>query len=116
MIAEAMAHGKPVVGTRVGAIPELISDNLTGHLVDRGNTKAMSETVLDLLNDQNKRSRMVRLRAKWLRKGSTCETTSRKSWRSMELPDPQVQGSLKVKIKPSQTLLLVIFERQLSRL
>ena len=58
MIAEAMAHGKPVVATRVGGIPELISDGVTGFLVDRGDTPAMSDRILKLLDDPELRDRM----------------------------------------------------------
>ena len=58
MIAEAMAHAKPVVATRVGGIPELISDGNSGYLVDRGDTEAMSRRVLELLNDAAARVRM----------------------------------------------------------
>jgi glycosyltransferase involved in cell wall biosynthesis len=58
MIAEAMAHGKPVVATRVGGIPELITDGVTGHLVNRGDTEAMSERLLTLLADRELRARM----------------------------------------------------------
>jgi glycosyltransferase involved in cell wall biosynthesis len=58
MIAEAMAHGKPVVATSVGGIPELITDGVTGHLVGRGDTTAMSDRVLKLLNDPELRARM----------------------------------------------------------
>src|SRR6267142_2819296 len=50
MIAEAMAHGKPVVATRVGGIPELIEEGVSGHLVSRGDTTAMSERILRLLS------------------------------------------------------------------
>ncbi len=58
MIAEGMAHGKPVVATRVGGIPELITDGVTGHLVERGDTEAMSERLLSLLADPALRVRM----------------------------------------------------------
>ncbi len=58
MIAEAMAHGKPVVATRVGGIPELIEEGVSGHLVPRGDTEAMSKRVLELLNDSEVRKRM----------------------------------------------------------
>jgi glycosyltransferase involved in cell wall biosynthesis len=58
MIAEGMAHGKPVVATRVGGIPELITDGVTGHLVERGDTSAMSESILKLLADPSSRVRM----------------------------------------------------------
>jgi glycosyltransferase involved in cell wall biosynthesis len=58
MIAEAMAHGKPVVATRVGGIPELIEEGLSGYLVSRGDTAAMSERILRLLSDPELRRRM----------------------------------------------------------
>jgi len=58
MIAEAMAHAKPVVATRVGGIPELIGDGVSGYLVDRGDIEAMSQRVLGLLNDGDLRHRM----------------------------------------------------------
>ena len=58
MIAEAMAHGKPVVATRVGGIPELITNGVSGHLVDRGDAGAMSDRILQLLDDPVLRMRM----------------------------------------------------------
>lgn len=58
MIAEAMAHAKPVVATRVGGIPELINDGVSGYLVDRGDAAAMSRRVLELLNNDDARARM----------------------------------------------------------
>jgi glycosyltransferase involved in cell wall biosynthesis len=58
MIAEAMAHGKPVVATRVGGIPELISDGVTGYLVGRADVAAMSDRILQLLGDPALRARM----------------------------------------------------------
>jgi glycosyltransferase involved in cell wall biosynthesis len=53
-----MAHGKPVVTTRVGGIPELVQDQESGYLVDRGDTKTMSNKVLTLLNDGMLRQHM----------------------------------------------------------
>jgi len=58
MIAEAMAHRKPVVATRTGGIPELVKDGVSGYLVNRGDIAAMSERVLELLNDRDLGSRM----------------------------------------------------------
>lgn len=58
MIAEAMAHGKPVVATRVGGIPELITDDVNGYLVSRGDTSAMSKQILKLLSDPDLRDRL----------------------------------------------------------
>jgi glycosyltransferase involved in cell wall biosynthesis len=58
MIAEAMAHGKPVVATRVGGIPELITNGRSGFLIERSDTAAMSERILTLLADPALRARM----------------------------------------------------------
>ena len=69
MIAEAMAHAKPVVATRVGGIPELINDGASGFLVQRGDTAAMSERILTLLSDREMCARMGQ---------AGCETVSDK--------------------------------------
>jgi glycosyltransferase involved in cell wall biosynthesis len=58
MIAEGMAHQTPVVATRVGGIPELITDGQTGYLVERGDAERMSSRVLELVNDPALRARM----------------------------------------------------------
>jgi glycosyltransferase involved in cell wall biosynthesis len=58
MIAEGMAHGKPVVATRVGGIPELITDEVNGYLVGRGDAPAMSDRILKLLADSALRERL----------------------------------------------------------
>jgi Glycosyl transferases group 1 len=41
VIADAMAYGHPVIGTRVGGIPEVVSDRESGFLIDRGDAKAL---------------------------------------------------------------------------
>jgi glycosyltransferase involved in cell wall biosynthesis len=56
--AEAMASGKPLVGTRVGGIPEIIDHGRTGYLVDRRDTAAMTYRILELLRDPDLRGRM----------------------------------------------------------
>lgn len=48
MIAEAMAYAKPIVATNVGGIPELVRDNVSGFLVNRGDHNSAAEK-LDLL-------------------------------------------------------------------
>jgi glycosyltransferase involved in cell wall biosynthesis len=60
VIAEAMASGKPLVGTRVGAIPELVHDGKTGFLVDRRDPPAIAARILELLEDREMRARMGR--------------------------------------------------------
>lgn len=57
-IAEAMACGIPVVATSVGGIPELIENGITGYLVPRGNSTAMTQRIQLLLNDISLRKHM----------------------------------------------------------
>lgn len=54
VIPEAMACAKPVVATRVGGIPELVSDGETGIVVPPRNPQAIAEAVLYLLNHPEK--------------------------------------------------------------
>jgi glycosyltransferase involved in cell wall biosynthesis len=56
--AEAMACGKPLVGTRVGGIPEIIQDGVTGFVVERRDSAAMAARILDLVRDADLRRRM----------------------------------------------------------
>jgi glycosyltransferase involved in cell wall biosynthesis len=55
-IAEAMASGKPVIGTRVGAIPELIANDQAGVLVERGDVRAIANGVLSLCGNAELRA------------------------------------------------------------
>jgi N-acetyl-alpha-D-glucosaminyl L-malate synthase BshA len=49
---EAMACKVPSVATRVGGVPELIDDGVTGLLYPVGDTKAMAQGALSLLGDR----------------------------------------------------------------
>jgi len=57
-LAQAMAAGKPVVANRVGGIPWMVEDGVTGYLVDAGDTEALADRMCDLLLDQARRERM----------------------------------------------------------
>jgi glycosyltransferase involved in cell wall biosynthesis len=55
---EAMASGKPLVGTDVGGIPYIIEPNKTGILVPSRDSQRISNAVIELLNDDQKRISM----------------------------------------------------------
>jgi N-acetyl-alpha-D-glucosaminyl L-malate synthase BshA len=50
-VLEAQACEVPVVASRVGGIPEVVSDGESGFLSEVGNTDKMSDDVLKILND-----------------------------------------------------------------
>ncbi len=52
-VIEAMALGLPVVSTNVGGIPFLISDKKEGLLVERNNTKAMADAIMNIVENKN---------------------------------------------------------------
>lgn len=51
VIAEAMAAGKPVVASRVGGIPGMVEDGMTGKLFERGDVSALTACLGELLLD-----------------------------------------------------------------
>jgi glycosyltransferase involved in cell wall biosynthesis len=50
-VLEAMAMSRPVVATRVGMVPEVIEDGVTGLVVPPGDTLALVRAVTTLLSD-----------------------------------------------------------------
>jgi len=55
---EAMAAGRPLVGTRIGGTPEQIEDGVNGCLVPRKNPLAMAEAIIKILKDEKLRHSM----------------------------------------------------------
>ncbi|MBW2151167.1 MAG: glycosyltransferase family 4 protein [Deltaproteobacteria bacterium] len=58
VLLEAMAMKKPVVGSRVGGIPELIEDGVNGFLVDPGNIDQLAAAILRILKDRGLAKKM----------------------------------------------------------
>jgi len=55
---EAMAAGCPVISTRVGAIPEVVVDGVTGILVEKQNPQQLADAIIRLVDDPELRQRM----------------------------------------------------------
>ena len=49
-ILESFGRGKPVIGARIGGIPEMIDDGVNGFLFEPGNRKDLQEKLALLLS------------------------------------------------------------------
>jgi len=58
VLVEAMAAGKPVVGSNVGGIPDLIKNGQNGFLFESGDINGLSAVIEKLLLDKNMRHAM----------------------------------------------------------
>jgi glycosyltransferase involved in cell wall biosynthesis len=57
-LVEAMAAARPVVATRVGGVPDLVEDGVTGCLVPPGDAGATAAAIRNLLGDPERRAAM----------------------------------------------------------
>jgi glycosyltransferase involved in cell wall biosynthesis len=55
---EAMCFSLPVIATRVGGLPEVVEDGITGILVPPNDPQMLAEATLSLLRDPERRKRM----------------------------------------------------------
>lgn len=57
-LLDAYAHGKAVIGARLGGIPELIDDGETGLLFESGNIKSLEQAILAIWNNPARAAEM----------------------------------------------------------
>lgn len=54
VISEAMSHGLPVIASRIGGLPELVDDGVTGLLFEPGNAEELAKKMRMLWNDADR--------------------------------------------------------------
>jgi glycosyltransferase involved in cell wall biosynthesis len=59
-VLESFGHGRPVVGTRVGGVPELVEEGVTGLLFERGDVAGLASRLGELLADRARLEAMGR--------------------------------------------------------
>jgi glycosyltransferase involved in cell wall biosynthesis len=59
-LAEAMATGIPCIASRTGGMPDIVADNVTGLLVERGDVEALTNALRKLSLDSVARDQMGR--------------------------------------------------------
>lgn len=60
VILEAFARGKPVIGSNIGGIPEIIKDGENGLLVPPGDADALASAIIRLYREPDLRKRLSR--------------------------------------------------------
>ena len=55
---EAFVHGVPVIGSRSGAIPEVVIDDVCGLLFESDNSESLARAVIDLCKEPSTRLRL----------------------------------------------------------
>jgi glycosyltransferase involved in cell wall biosynthesis len=57
---EAMSCGLPVIGTKTGGIPEIISDSYNGYLIPPNDSSILAQMIEKLISDHSTRDRFIR--------------------------------------------------------
>jgi glycosyltransferase involved in cell wall biosynthesis len=57
-VLEAMQHALPVIASRVGGVPEVVDDGVSGMLVPPGSPERLAQAIRTLADDESLRRRM----------------------------------------------------------
>lgn len=70
---EAMSCGLPVIGTKVGGIPEIISDSYNGYLIRPNDSSILAQKIEKLINDNKTRDKFKNAGIKTVQSNFTSE-------------------------------------------
>ncbi len=99
VIPLAYSFGKPVVATRVGSIPEIVENGITGRIIEPMSSDEIADAVLELLKDSDKRKKMGQMAyAKicqefcWERVAQMTTEVYRAAWKTMKKVELPLDG------------------------
>jgi len=84
-LLEAMACGTPVICARTGGMPEIVAEGETGHVVPPGDAPALRESILALLDDEQRWQRMSAAAAETVLRHFTWDRVAERCLESYEL-------------------------------
>jgi glycosyltransferase involved in cell wall biosynthesis len=73
VFVEAMAMGKPVIGTDVGGVGEVIRDGVNGYLIRPNDASVLARAIITMLRDKERAAIMGREGRKMVQEGFTVE-------------------------------------------
>ncbi len=79
IIPLAYAFGKPVIATRVGALPDVVMDGLTGLLIEPGDPKLLADALERILTDDALREQMGKNALQYCRDNLSWDSIARKT-------------------------------------
>ncbi|HXX81306.1 MAG TPA: glycosyltransferase family 4 protein [Thermodesulfovibrionales bacterium] len=80
VFVEAMAMGRPVIGTDVGGVGEVIQDGINGYLVRPNDVSALAGAMISMLRDKERTALMGREGRKMVQEGFTIEGMCEKTY------------------------------------
>jgi glycosyltransferase involved in cell wall biosynthesis len=76
----AYTFGRPVVATRVGALPEVVVEGETGLLVEPGNPQALADAIVNILCSDERREEMGKSALKFCQEHMSWDAIARKTF------------------------------------
>jgi len=93
VLVEAMSQSLPVVASRVGGIPEIVKDGISGILIEPGNSLAIARAIRQIAEDADLRKKFVAEGLRVARENTVEEQTGRVVETICQLIDERFRGT-----------------------
>jgi glycosyltransferase involved in cell wall biosynthesis len=76
---EAMACGKPVIASNIGGVPEIVLNNVTGLLVERGDIQGLAKAICTLIEKESLRLQMSKRASAFVQRHFTWRSVAKRT-------------------------------------